>query len=99
MLGTEPPRARSLDHLEPMTLERDRGSLCSKWPQKAPARGTPPLVRVERMHHGLVDRVGRGQVDLTHDAERDQDGTARAGTAGDEPFELVPGEHVEQRGG
>ena len=99
MPGTEPPRARSLDHLEPLSLERDGGSLRSLRAEQVPARGTPPLVRVERIQHALVERVGRGQLDLAHDTECDQNGTARAGTAGDEPFELLLGEHVEQRGG
>src|SRR6188472_1092222 len=99
MLGTEPPRARSLDHLEASSLERGGGSLRSLRAKKMPAMGTPPLVRVERIQNKPVERVRWRELDLAHDTECDQNGTARAGTSGYEPFELLLGEHVEQRGG
>ncbi len=99
VLGTESPGARSRDDLESSPFEGGCRGADSVGAEETSAGGTAPLVRVERVHHQLVEGVSGGQLDLAHDAERDENRAAGCGTAGDEPVELVGGEHVEQRGG
>ncbi len=57
------------------------------------------LVGVERVLDESIERLRRRELDLTGDAERDEDGAARGGSRCHESIELLGGQHVQQRRG
>ena len=87
--GAEPPGAGPDEDLGPEPAERLDGGRDGVRAEQAAAAGRAALVGVERGGHAGVQRIRRGQLDAADDREGQQDGTARAGTDGDQPGQLV----------
>ena len=97
--GAESPRAGPDEDLGAEPAELLDGERDGVRAEQAAALGRAALVGIERGGHAAVQRVRRGQLDATDDGQGQQHRASRAGTDGDQPGQLVLGQHVQQRRG